>query len=81
MPLADLGKLGMYSANEIKRQGCLIGQPSEKYRAWELDGFIAVINERDNAVVAIFDASQLTWPVYVNLKEIGSMILTAAGVR
>lgn len=81
MPLTDLGKLGLYSANEIKRQGCLIGEPLGKYRAWELDGFIAVINERDNAVVAIFNVSQLTWPVYVNLEEIGNMILVAAGVR
>lgn len=81
MPTADLNQLGMYSINEIKRQGELIGQPIDKYRAWEFEGFMVVINEHDNIIAAVFDTSHFTWPTYVNLKEVGNMILVAAGVR
>lgn len=73
--------LALYSANEIKHQGTLIGNPVGKYRAWEHDGWIVIINERTNERVAVIPTEGDPWPVFARLDEVGEMILVAAGVR
>lgn len=73
--------LKMYSANEIKRQGCLVGQPIGKYRAWRYDHFLVVIDEDRNERLAVFDMKDTKRVVFLDMSGVGEAILTAAGVR
>jgi hypothetical protein len=73
--------LTLYSANEIKHQGTLIGHPVGKYRAWQHEDKIVIINEQTNERVAILPVEGDPWPIFARLDEVGKMILVAAGVR
>lgn len=82
MPGIDLEELlKMYSANEIKRQGCLVGQPIGKYRAWLYEGYLVVIDEDKNDWIAVYDMKDLNRRTFRDLDSIGEAILVAAGVR
>lgn len=69
------------SADEIKRQGCLIGQPPGKYRAWRYDEFLVIIDEARNKRLAVFDMKDVSRPLFIDLDSVGEAILVAAGVR
>lgn len=73
--------LKRYTANEIKRQGEIIGQTHSRFRAWELDNFIAIIDEENNSPVVVFESAKGIRLVHIyDQANACRLMLAGAGV-
>ncbi len=73
--------LNLYTVNEIKRQGEVIGQTHSRFRAWKLDNFIAIVDEENNSPVAVFESAKNIRLVHIyDQSNACRLMLAGAGV-